>query len=163
MVGGKIMEKLFNLKKEEKVEIFQLYNDYENGNVNEDDVINYFKQIRTKSYKYAVEKMARKYGVNPRKCSSTDEIFEKIFQADVDDYNDFILDLKTIFFEKCGLDYTYTPRMVVIPLDTLDEDDIETSIADYLSDNYGYCVNTFRYEIIENNAYITSIDWDRSD
>lgn len=153
------MEKLFNLNNNEKVKVFELDNDYENGNINEEDVTNYFKEIRPKSYKYAVEKLARRYGINPRKCSSIGEIFDKI---DIDDYNDFMLDLKNTFFEKCGLDNTYTPRMVVIPLYALDEDDIETSIADYLSDNHGYCVNTFKYELIENNVYVTSIDWDTS-
>lgn len=94
------MEKLFNLNNNEKVKVLELYNDYENGNINEEDVTNYFKEIRPKSYKYAVDKIARRYGVNPRKCLSTDEILDKM---SIDDYNDFMLDLKWILFEKCDI------------------------------------------------------------
>lgn len=90
-----------NLKLEEKNKVLELYNDYENGNINEEDVTNYFKEIRPKSYKYAVEKLARRYGVNPRKCSSIDEIFDKINIEDYTEY--FMLDLKNTFFEKCDI------------------------------------------------------------
>ena len=101
------MEKLFNLNNNEKVKVFELYNDWENGNISEEDVATYFKKIRPKSYKYAINKLARRYGVNLRKCSSTDKIFDKM---DVDDYNDFMLDLKNTFFEKCGLPYNHYIR-----------------------------------------------------
>lgn len=100
-LGYKIKEQTYlTLKANEKESVLELFNVYENGDINEEDVISYFKEIRPKSYKYAVEKLARCYGINPRKCSSIDEIFDKM---DIDTYNDFVLDLKNTFFEKCNL------------------------------------------------------------
>ena len=41
-----------------------------------------------------------------------------------------------------------------------DTDYVEECINDYLSDEYGWCVNTYEYEIVGNKIKITNIDWD---
>lgn len=43
-----------------------------------------------------------------------------------------------------------------------DTDYVEECINDYLSDEYGWCVNSYKYEIVEDKIKITDIDWDLS-
>jgi hypothetical protein len=47
------------------------------------------------------------------------------------------------------------PQKVLIPKEVLEED-----IADYLSDNYGFCVNSFHLEKKKGKVYTNKIDWD---
>lgn len=41
-----------------------------------------------------------------------------------------------------------------------DNEYVEEYINDYLSDEYGYCVNSYEWEVIKDKIKITSIDWD---
>ena len=43
-----------------------------------------------------------------------------------------------------------------------DKEYVENCISDYLSDTYGWCVNSFNYEILKDKIKITNIDWDVS-
>lgn len=53
---------------------------------------------------------------------------------------------------------------IIIPLYLIDEEgDVDESIADYLSDTYGFCVNSFSFEKREEDYLCYDIDWDTSD
>ena len=41
-----------------------------------------------------------------------------------------------------------------------DKEYVEEYINNYLSDSYGYCVNTYNYEIQDDNIHVSDIDWD---
>ena len=41
-----------------------------------------------------------------------------------------------------------------------DTDYVEEVINDYLSDEYGWCVNSYNWEIVKDKIKITDIDWD---
>lgn len=45
------------------------------------------------------------------------------------------------------------------------DDELEELILDFLSNKYGYCINTFNYKINENETHviITDIDWDTTE
>ena len=45
----------------------------------------------------------------------------------------------------------------------MDDYEKEETLNDYLSDEYGFCVNTYFYEEHEDMIEITEIDWDTSD
>lgn len=44
-----------------------------------------------------------------------------------------------------------------------DKEYVEEYINNYLSDSYGYCVNTYNYEIQDGNIHVSNIDWDLTD
>ena len=58
------------------------------------------------------------------------------------------------------------PKRLTLDLDVLgldeysDKDEIEDAINDYLSDEYGFCVNSWEYEIESDVIFISNIDWD---
>jgi hypothetical protein len=57
------------------------------------------------------------------------------------------------------------PQKVLIPKEILKEEkegDIG-AIADYLSDEYGFCVNSFNLEKHKGKVYTKTIDWDITD
>ena len=43
------------------------------------------------------------------------------------------------------------------------DDDFDEYISDYLSDEYGFCVNSFNYEFDMRKIYISNINWDTED
>lgn len=47
--------------------------------------------------------------------------------------------------------------------ENLSRDELEDKILDKLSDYYGYCVNSFNFEVKDNTIYITNIDWDTTE
>ena len=52
-----------------------------------------------------------------------------------------------------------------------DDEELEEQLSEYLSDFYGYCHNSFNYEVIWNSQFpdqptkikITNIDWDTTE
>ena len=58
------------------------------------------------------------------------------------------------------------PTEVEMEIDSCLADSIEDEyyvvevINDYLSDNYGWCVNNYDYEVKDDKIEITNIDWD---
>ena len=47
--------------------------------------------------------------------------------------------------------------------DIEDIDEIEEYISDYLSDEYGFCVNSFKFDFDTKKIYIYDIDWDTTE
>lgn len=45
----------------------------------------------------------------------------------------------------------------------MDDYEKEEALNDYLSDEFGFCVNTYFYEECGDTIEITEIDWDTSD
>ena len=43
------------------------------------------------------------------------------------------------------------------------DDDFDEYISDYLSDEYGFCVNSFNYEFDMTRIYISKINWDTTE
>ncbi len=54
------------------------------------------------------------------------------------------------------------PKKVLIPKRIL-KDEGEEGIADYLSDEYGFCVNGFNIKRYDNKVYAENIDWDTTE
>ena len=44
--------------------------------------------------------------------------------------------------------------------DTLSDDSKEETISEYLSDEYGFCVNSFFWDEYGDEISVTEIDWD---
>jgi hypothetical protein len=40
------------------------------------------------------------------------------------------------------------------------EDELQEQISNFLSNMYGFCVNSYNYKIVEKTIYITNINWD---
>ena len=59
------------------------------------------------------------------------------------------------------------PQKLQLNLSAFEEEgmDLDESIADYLSERFGYCMNNFNYTINrkKDKINITSIDWDLSE
>ena len=48
--------------------------------------------------------------------------------------------------------------------DAIDDDDyVQEAINNYLSDKYGYCVEDYDYEIVDDKIKISLISWDTED
>jgi hypothetical protein len=47
--------------------------------------------------------------------------------------------------------------------ENLSRDELEDKILDSLSTYYGYCVNSFNFEVKDTTIYITNIDWDTTE
>lgn len=59
-------------------------------------------------------------------------------------------------YKKLGL-----PNKVFIYFKSIDkEGDIDEDIANYLSNNYGFCVNNFVFNICTNGYEVYNINWD---
>ena len=43
------------------------------------------------------------------------------------------------------------------------DDDFEEYISNYLSDEYGFCVNSFKFDFDTKKIYIYDIDWDTTE
>ena len=43
------------------------------------------------------------------------------------------------------------------------DDDFEEYISNYLSDEYGFCVNSFKFDFDTKKIYIYNIDWDTTE
>lgn len=43
------------------------------------------------------------------------------------------------------------------------DNDFEEYISNYLSDEYGFCVNSFNYEFDMKKIYISNIDWNKEE
>jgi len=58
------------------------------------------------------------------------------------------------------------PEEVDMPIDSCladaieDDDYVEECINNYLSDEYGYCVESYDYDIVDDHVHITDIRWD---
>ena len=55
-----------------------------------------------------------------------------------------------------------SPKKVVIPRCVL-KDEQYNAISDYLSDEYGFCVNSFELKEYGNKTYAIKINWDITD
>ena len=42
-------------------------------------------------------------------------------------------------------------------------EELEERIPDSLSNEYGYCINSFNFEVKNDTIYISNIDWDTSE
>lgn len=42
-------------------------------------------------------------------------------------------------------------------------EELEERIPDILSNEYGYCINSFNFEVKNDTIYISNIDWDTSE
>ena len=54
------------------------------------------------------------------------------------------------------------PKKVLIPKRILKDKDIN-NIVDYLSDEYGFCVNNFYVKKCGSKVYAEKIDWDTTE
>lgn len=59
------------------------------------------------------------------------------------------------------------PHQELHNVNLLDNDEIDDFILNYLSDNWGYCVNNyvwkFRHGFIDDDIIVEAIDWDTSE
>lgn len=47
--------------------------------------------------------------------------------------------------------------------ENLSRDELEDKILDRLSDEYGYCINSFNFKVKGSTIYVNNINWDTSE
>ena len=57
------------------------------------------------------------------------------------------------------------PKKVIIDSynENLDREELEEKLLDGLSNEYGYCINSFNFEVKGTTIYISNIDWDTTE
>jgi len=57
------------------------------------------------------------------------------------------------------------PREIIFDnySENLSRDELEDKILNRLSDDYGYCVNSFNFRVEGNTIYVNNIDWDTTE
>ena len=83
----------------------------------------------------------------------TEEEYKEVFHEELDTYlgkEDEDLDLPTE--DEIGR-----------PSNLETDDDFEEYISNYLSDEYGFCVNSFKFDFDTKKIYIYDIDWDTTE
>ena len=57
------------------------------------------------------------------------------------------------------------PKEVIIDNynENLDREELEEKLLDSLSNEYGYCINSFNFEVKGTTIYVSNIDWDTTE
>ena len=57
------------------------------------------------------------------------------------------------------------PKKIIIDNynEKLSREELEEKILDGLSNEYGYCINSFTFKVKNNTIYVSNIDWDTTE
>ena len=117
---------------------------------------------------YAKEKAKEDIENGRTKIDSTSEFIEEL----EDDFGCFIEEAEAYYELKyhdyyCE-EYNLPKRVEILVSDlevdddllSIDSDELEDMVVDYLSDKYGYCVEDYTYNIEDNKVIVFDIVWD---